>query len=68
MAHPHPNPPPLAAEGREGFAGEARGCCDIADAPDAEAAALVMCDQYRLAEARGDRRGAGVENVVPKTR
>jgi hypothetical protein len=25
-----------------------------------------MGDQHRLAEARGDRRGAGVENVLPK--
>ena len=39
------------------LAGEARGCDDIAGAPDAGAAALAMCDQHRLAEARGDRRG-----------
>jgi hypothetical protein len=37
--------------------GEARWRHDIASAPDAGAAALAMRDQYRLAQARGDRRG-----------
>jgi hypothetical protein len=43
-------------------AGKARGRHDIAGAPDAGATALAMGDQYRLAEARGDRR-SGVADM-----
>ena len=43
-------------EGR-GLTRKARRRHDIAGAPDAGAAALAMGNQYRLAEARGDRRG-----------
>ena len=43
--------------GARELAGEARWRHDIAGASDAGATALAGRDQYRLAQARGDRRG-----------
>jgi hypothetical protein len=63
--------PGIGPRGRPGairlleLAGEARGCGDIAGAPDTRAAALAMRDQHRFAEARGNRRG-GVADMDHK--
>ena len=54
---PEQNRRPHRSIGLLELAGQARGCDDIAGAPDPGAAALAMRDQHRLAETRGDRRG-----------
>jgi hypothetical protein len=47
------------------LAGNARRCNDIAIAPDTGTAALAMRDQYRLGQARRDRRGAMPSGLGP---
>ena len=47
------------------LAGEVRGWCDIAGAPDARAAAFAMGDQHGITQPRFDRR-SGVADMDHK--